>query len=110
LRGAGVPAQQASWRSFLRPSFKSSRSVSNPDFERDPVPLDVALDRINPAIILIDRFARELFTATANPSNRYHYLATGLDAFRARRHFVPKCVVRDPTYGTMEIYEVGSGT
>jgi hypothetical protein len=85
-------------------------NLSTPDFERDPVPLDVALDRINPAIILIDRFARELFTATANPSNRYHYLATGLDAFRARRHFVPKCVVRDPTYGTMEIYEVGSGT
>ena len=84
-------------------------NLSNPDFERDPVPLDVALDRINPAIILMDRYARELFTATANPSNRYHYLATGFDAFRARKHFVPKCVVRDPTYGTMEIYEVGSG-
>ena len=84
-------------------------NLSNPDVERDPVPLDVALDRINPEIILLDRYARQLFTATADPSNRYHYLGTGFDAFRARKAFVPKCVVRDPTYGTMAIYEVRSG-
>jgi 4-amino-4-deoxy-L-arabinose transferase-like glycosyltransferase len=85
-------------------------NMANPDFEASPVPFDVALDRINPAIVLLDRHARQLFTATANPAHRYHYLAVGLAAFRARRAFVPRCVVRDSTYGTMEVYEVRAGT
>ena len=71
-------------------------NLSNPDFERNPVPLDVALDRINPGVILLDRHAWELFAATADPSHKYYYLAVGFEAFRARTKMVPKCVVRDP--------------
>jgi hypothetical protein len=84
-------------------------NMTNPSFEAQPISLDAALDRINPSIVLMDRNARALFEETANASHPFHYLATGVDAYRARRSFVPRCVVRDPTYGTMEIYEVRTG-
>jgi hypothetical protein len=83
-------------------------NMANPAFEMAPIPLDVALERINPNVILMDRYARQLFEATANPSHPYHYLAVGFDAYRQQRTLLPRCVVRDATYGTIEVYEVGS--
>ena len=68
----------------------------------------MALQRINPNVILMDRYARQLFEATANPSHPYHYLAVAFDAYRQQRTLLPRCVVRDATYGTIEVYEVGS--
>lgn len=93
-------------RRFPYRSWLMAFNQANPDIERDPVPLDVALDRINPDVILIDRYARQLFSETADPSNRYHHLSVGFDAFRARRRLSPRCTVRDASYGTMEIYDV----
>jgi hypothetical protein len=84
-------------------------NMTNPSFEAKPISLDAALDRINPAIILMDRNARGLFDEAANPSHPFHYLAVGFETYRSHRSLVPRCVVRDPTYGTMEIYEVRSG-
>jgi hypothetical protein len=95
----GVP-----YRTWLLPL-----NMTNPSFEAQPIALDAALDRINPSIVLMDRNARALFAETATASHPFHYLATGFDAYRARRPFVPRCVVRDSTYGTMEIYEVRTG-
>jgi hypothetical protein len=48
------------------------------------------------------------FEAKPKPSHPFHYLAVGCETYRAHRSLVPRCVVRDPTYGTMEIYEVRS--
>ena len=88
------------YRSWLLPL-----NMTNPAYQGQPVSLDTALKRINPRIVLMDRFARELFEQTANVADAYHYLAVGFDTFRAQRPLVPRCVVRDPIYGTMEIYE-----
>jgi hypothetical protein len=88
-----------SYRSWLLPL-----NMTNPAFETNPVSPDQALDRVNPTIILTDRYARQLFNQAANPTHPYHDLANGFDRFRARRPLVPRCVVRDATYGTMEIY------
>jgi len=83
-------------------------NMANPAFETAPLPIDVALERINPNVVLMDRNARQLFEETANPSHPYHYLAVGFDAYRQQRSLLPRCVVRDATYGTIEVYEVGS--
>jgi 4-amino-4-deoxy-L-arabinose transferase-like glycosyltransferase len=83
-------------------------NMANPAFETTPIPVDVALQRINPNVILMDRYARQLFQEAANPSHPYHYLAVGFDAYRQQRTLLPRCVVRDETYDTMEVYEVGS--
>jgi hypothetical protein len=83
-------------------------NMANPDYEAEPVSLDVALDLIDPDIILIDRHARALFAETSDPAHRYHYLSVGFDAFRARRPLRGRCVVGDRSYGTMEVYEVAS--
>jgi hypothetical protein len=91
-------------------SWLLALNMTNPAYETQQVSLDVALDRINPKIILMDRFARQLFEEATNPAHPYHYLAAGFDLYRAERSLVPRCVVRDPTYGTMEIYETRSGS
>jgi 4-amino-4-deoxy-L-arabinose transferase-like glycosyltransferase len=91
------------YRTWLLPFYRA-----NPAFEVSPVPLDVALSDIDPDIILIDRFARELFAAAASSSHPLHSLSVGFERFQDRRPLVPRCVVRDSTYGTMEIYGVTS--
>jgi hypothetical protein len=91
------------YRTWLLPM-----NMANPAFETTPVPFDVALEQINPHVILIDRYARQLFEQTANRSHPYHYLAVGFDTYRARHTLIPRCVVRDATYDTMEVNEVES--
>jgi 4-amino-4-deoxy-L-arabinose transferase-like glycosyltransferase len=91
------------YRSWLLPL-----DMTNPAYEAHPVSLDVALSRVGPTIILMDRFARELFDQAADPGHPYHYLATGFAEYRRERSLIPRCVVRDPTYGTMEIYQTRS--
>jgi hypothetical protein len=93
-------------REFRFRSWLLPLNMTNPAFEHAPVPLDVALDRVNPDVILMDRYAQQLFEQAANPAHPYHYLATGFDAYKARRALLPRCTVRDPTYGSMEIYQV----
>jgi 4-amino-4-deoxy-L-arabinose transferase-like glycosyltransferase len=95
--------RQFRFRTWLLPFYLANQGV-----EPDPLPLDVALERINPDIILIDRYARQLFSDTADPGHPFHYLALGFDAFRARRALVPLCVVRDHSYGVMEVYGVSA--
>src|SRR5262249_8414877 len=83
-------------RNFPYRSWLLPLNMTNPAYEAQPVPLDVALSRINPSIVLMDRFARQLFDQAADPGHPYHYLATGLDVYRRERSLVPRCVVRDP--------------
>jgi hypothetical protein len=93
--------RQFRYRSWLLPL-----NLANPYVEVDPVPLDVALDRIAPDIILIDRHMRDLLADTADPAHPYHHIATGFEAFRAKRPFKPLCAIQDRSYGTMEVVQV----
>ena len=91
--------RQFPYRTWLLPF-----NQANPKYESHPLSLDTALERINPDIILMDRYARQLFADSAAVHHPYHYLATGFDAYRAKRTLIPRCTVRDSSYGTMEIY------
>jgi hypothetical protein len=41
-----------------------------------------------------------------DPADPNRQLLVGFDAFRRRRRAVLTCVIKDPTYGTMQIYAV----
>ena len=43
-------------------------------------------------------------TKAAAPDDPNHRLYVGFEAFKARRRATLTCVIRDRTYGTMQIY------
>jgi hypothetical protein len=43
-------------------------------------------------------------TQAASVGNPNHRLYAGFEAFKQRRHPRLACVIRDPTYGTMQVY------
>ena len=70
--------------------------------------LDAALARVNPDVILVDRYIDELMTKAASPADPNHALYVGFERFKAHRRPTLACVVKDRTYGTMQVYLVPS--
>jgi hypothetical protein len=52
----------------------------------------------------VDRHIDELMTEAANAESPNRRLNVGFEAFKARRHATLTCVIRDRTYGTMQVY------
>jgi hypothetical protein len=66
--------------------------------------LDRAIERVDPDVVLIDRHMAQLFENTADPGHPFHHLYVGFEAFKQRHPLEQVCVIRDDTYGTMEVY------
>jgi 4-amino-4-deoxy-L-arabinose transferase-like glycosyltransferase len=93
--------RQYPYRTWLLPLMQT-----NPRFTDAPVPFDEAVERIDPDVILIDRYMAEMFALTADPEDPLHRLSVEYQRFLARHRLSAACVVRDRTYGTMEVYRV----
>jgi len=91
--------RQHPYRTWLLPI-----DLANPLYSERPIALDEALERVNPDVILVDRHIDELMKEAANPESPNHSVQVGFEAFKERRHARPACVVRDPTYGTMQVF------
>ena len=93
--------RQFRYRSWLLPI-----DVTNLLYTDAPIGLEEALDRVNPDVVLVDRHIDELMTQAASLENANHRLHAGFEAFKMRRHATLTCVIRDHTYGTMQVYVV----
>ena len=93
--------RQYSFRTWLMPL-----GMANPLYVDQPVPLEEALDAVNPDVVLVDRYISEMLRDAASPAHPNHRYYTGFQDFMAHRHVEPACVIRDPTYGAMEVYVV----
>lgn len=91
--------RQYRYRSWLLPI-----DATNPLYADEPIGLDAALDRLNPDVILVDRQIDDLMAEAASVDHPNHRLQAGFEAFKQRRHARVTCVIRDPTYGTMQVY------
>ena len=91
--------RQYPYRTWLLPA-----NLANPRFNERAVPLDEALDRIDPDIILIDRHMTALFDEAVKPDHPNHHLYVGFTRFMTRRRAEIACVVQNRTYGTMTVY------
>jgi len=91
--------RQYEYRSWLLPI-----DATNPLYSADLISLDEALDRLNPGVILVDRNIDDLMTEAASPDNPNHRLHVGFEAFKLRRRPRLTCVIRDNTYGPMQVY------
>jgi 4-amino-4-deoxy-L-arabinose transferase-like glycosyltransferase len=95
--------RQYPYRTWLLPiAFAQPRSY------HEPMDLDAALARVNPDVILVDRYIDELMTKAASPTDPNHPLYVGFERFKTRRRTTLTCVVRDRTYGTMQVHIVPS--
>lgn len=93
-------------RQYPYRTWLMATNLAHPLYYHDPLPLDVALDRIDPDIILVDKFMANFFRNAARPDNPLHYMQTGFEAFLARRRAEAACTVENRTYGTMIVYRV----
>ena len=82
--------------------------MTSPLYYDAPMSLDQAIEQVNPAIILVDRFIDDLMTRAAHPADPNHRLYVGFEAFQSRRHATLTCVMNDRTYGTMRVYRLPS--
>jgi 4-amino-4-deoxy-L-arabinose transferase-like glycosyltransferase len=93
--------RQYPYRTWLLPI-----DLASPLYYHDPITLDQALERVNPAVILVDRYIDDLMMKAIDLQDPNHRLYIGFEAFKTRRDAKLSCVIRDPTYGTMQIYRV----
>lgn len=94
--------RQFRFRSWLVPIYES-----NAQYVDTPVPFDRAIERVDPDILLIDRNIRTMLDEGRSPQQQpAHDLTLGFDAYLARHEVEPICVIRDTTYGTMEVHRV----
>jgi hypothetical protein len=89
--------RQFEYRSWLLPVF----------MVRDPatsISLDEALERVQPAVVLVDRNMGNFFEAAADSTNPYHADYVAMQRFLTRHDARLEAVVRDSTYGDMRVY------
>jgi 4-amino-4-deoxy-L-arabinose transferase-like glycosyltransferase len=93
--------RQYPYRTWLLPI-----DLANPLYYHEPMSLDEALERVNPTVILVDRYIDDLMKQAMDPGNVNHRLSIGFEVFKARRSAKLTCVIRDHTYGAMQVYLV----
>jgi hypothetical protein len=93
--------RQYPFRTWLLPI-----DLATPSFYGDPLPFDRAIERVNPAAILIDRYFSGMMAEARDPASRNHHLFTGFERFKATHQLEPRCNVRNATYGDMQVYLV----
>ena len=67
---------------------------------------DEAIERIDPDVMLVDRYIDRMLRNARDPSHVNHHLYLGFEAFVSRRHASISCVIRDRSYGDMRVYLV----
>ena len=93
--------RQFEYRTWLLPI-----NMSRPGWYDEPLTLQQALGRVDPDVILLDRFMTTYLDENASPGRSGHQDAVGTKAFMAERGARLVCSIRDHTYGTMHVYHL----
>ena len=90
--------RQYPYRSWLLPIY-----YSHPVYYHERMTMDEALERVQPDVILIDRYMHDYFESISPAGHADHRLYEGFQTFMARHGAELTCVVEDKTYGTMRV-------
>jgi 4-amino-4-deoxy-L-arabinose transferase-like glycosyltransferase len=93
--------RQYDYRTWLVPI-----NFTFPLYYSEAMPLDAALDTVNPDIILIDRYMARFFDTSRDPAHPSHGRRQAFNAFMLRRDARLVCTIPDATYGTMNVYRI----
>lgn len=107
--GSRVLGLQHYWLGLRQYDYRTWLVAVNFTFPRyysEAMPLDAALDKVDPDFILIDRIMAAYFEAARDPDHPSHDRRRAFDAFMLRRDARLVCTIPDTTYGTMNVYRV----
>ncbi|MCI0434197.1 MAG: hypothetical protein L0271_11260 [Gemmatimonadetes bacterium] len=77
---------------------------SDPRFTERPIPLDQAIERVAPDVVLIDPAMAAWFSEIADPGHDQHARYIAWLSWTRRHGFAPIDTVADPTYGAIEVW------
>ena len=80
--------------------------MSRPGWYDEPLTLEQALARVDPDVILLDRFISAYLKENKVSNRPAHQDAVGVNAFMEERGARLVCSIRDQTYGTMLVYRL----
>ena len=107
--GARVLGLQHYWmglRQFEYRTWLLPINMSRPGWYDEPLTLQQALDRVDPDVILLDRFISTYLDDNEGLERPGHADAVGVKAFMNDRGAGLVCSIRDQTYGTMLVYRL----
>ena len=107
--GSMVLGLQHYWlglRQYPYRTWVMATNNAHPTYTHEPVPFDEAIERIDPDVLLVDRYMEQLLRSGRDPAHPYHHMFLGFEAFITRRQATISCVIRDRSYGEMRIYAV----
>jgi 4-amino-4-deoxy-L-arabinose transferase-like glycosyltransferase len=107
--GSRVLGLQHYWlglRQFVFRTWLLPIGFALPHYSPEPMSFDRALEQINPTVILVDHNIDDLMEEARPPAHPNHLLYAGFEAFKARHHAKLACVIKDRTYGPMQVYWV----
>ena len=90
---------QFEYRTWLLPTL-----LADSLYHHAPVPLDQALEYVDPDVILMDRYMTLYFDEIDDPGHARHAQYRGFQTFMDRHRAELAGVVSDSTYGTLKIY------
>ncbi len=93
--------RQFEYRTWLLPI-----NMSRPGWYEQPLTLKDALERVDPGVILIDRYIAAYLSENESPDSRFHQDALDVKQFMDERGARPVCSIRDHTYGPMLVYQL----
>jgi 4-amino-4-deoxy-L-arabinose transferase-like glycosyltransferase len=107
--GARVLGLQHYWmglRQFEYRTWLLPINMSRPSWYDEPLTLQQALARVDPDVILLDRFISTYLDENEGSERPGHDDAVGVKAFMNERGARLACSIRDPSYGTMLVYRL----
>jgi 4-amino-4-deoxy-L-arabinose transferase-like glycosyltransferase len=93
--------RQFEYRTWLLPF-----NMSRPGWYDEPLTLEQALARVDPDVILVDRYIAAYLADNEDVDRPGHQDAAGVNAFLDKRRARVACSIRDRTYGTMIVYRL----
>jgi hypothetical protein len=105
-RVLGLPHYWLGLRQYPYRTWVLPILFADPRYATEPVTFKQALERVNPDVILIDRYMSEYFDAMASPADPGHTWYVQWREFMKVRHAQLAGVVDDATYGRLSVYHL----
>jgi len=93
--------RQFEYRTWLLPI-----GMSRPEWYDENLTLHQALERVNPDVVLIDRFMANYLRDVAAPGHPFHSDGPHVKSFMDEHEAVLTCSIADRSYGAMLVYRV----
>jgi len=80
--------------------------MARPGWYGEPLTFAEALRRVNPSVLLVDRYFTAFLESNQTSDRPYYADVAGLRQFMTERDADLTCAIKDRSYGTMLVYRL----